>query len=144
RTNDQGKFALAFLAGDGAGSFDVAGMKIVAMDLDDHGIWVLAGDWNGDKKLDLVQGSRGGGGAGTFGTRLGNGDGTFQPIGKTTSVPMNDFLRMQASGDFNGDKKLDVVIVDDLTSSIFVALGNGDGSFKDPSTYSLMTPYIVS
>jgi hypothetical protein len=58
---------------------------------------------------------------------LGNGEGTFQPavtysLYAPTSV---------ATGDFNGDGRLDLVFASD-TGEVSVLLGNGDGTFQSP------------
>ncbi len=64
-------------------------------------------------------------GVGVF---LGNGDGTFQP---PITSPTTEFPDFVAVGDFNGDHKLDIVIID--PPYISVLLGNGDGTFQTPN-----------
>src|SRR5580698_5185867 len=58
---------------------------------------------------------------------LGNGDGTFQPPKSSPTTAAGTFL---AVGDFNGDHKTDLVLVD--SPYISVLLGNGDGTFQAP------------
>ena len=60
---------------------------------------------------------------------MGKGDGTFQPATQTPPVPESSFVTV---GDFNGDGKLDLVSLGDLT--INVLFGNGDGTFQSPVT----------
>jgi hypothetical protein len=95
------------------------------------------GDFNGDGKLDVILLDS------TGSIMLGNGDGTLQP-----PVPLNigDYSTA-ASGDLNGDGKLDLVLLTpDFGSgaTMAVALGNGDGTFQSPVTYSVsVAPYFV-
>jgi hypothetical protein len=95
---------------------------------------VATGDFNGDGRLDLAVAS-----PGTFGyptdtvsVLVGNGDGTFQPaqIVFTGLEPHS-----LAVGDFNGDGKLDLVVVDN--SDLSVLLGNGNGTFQAPINFKL-------
>ncbi len=58
---------------------------------------------------------------------LGNGDGTFQSP-KTSSTTAN--CSFVAVGNFNGDRNLDIVVVD--SPYVSVLLGNGDGTFQAP------------
>ncbi len=44
-----------------------------------------------------------------------------------------------ASGDFNGDGKLDLAATTSARSDIGVLLGNGDGSFQAPTYYAVGT-----
>jgi hypothetical protein len=94
----------------------------------------VAGDFDGDGKLDLVVNY----GLNYLDILLGNGDGTFQPAQRETFEP--DFFSMVA-GDFNGDGKLDLAAsINNFscgTSScpgvVAFLLGNGDGTFQTPA-----------
>lgn len=58
----------------------------------------------------------------------GNGDGTF---GKATVTSVSGADGLMATGDFNGDGKLDFVAVNGAQSHILTTfLGNGDGTFR--------------
>src|SRR5437762_12838600 len=49
-----------------------------------------------------------------------------------------------ASGDFNGDGKMDLVAGDVTNNDLVMLLGNGDGTLKAPITYHLdAAPYYI-
>jgi hypothetical protein len=49
------------------------------------------------------------------------------------------------TADLNGDGKLDLVVSDCNSNYISVQLGNGDGTFQDPQTYSVVScPFVVA
>src|SRR4029077_15285986 len=80
---------------------------------------VAVADFNQDGKADLAV--AGGFSGGVVGFLKGKGDGTFQPA---VGYPAGHFLiNSLASGDFNGDGEVDLLVV---STPVSVLLGNGD------------------
>jgi hypothetical protein len=96
-------------------------------------ISMVAADFNGDGKLDVAVSYTDFLNTVSFvQIYLGNGDGTFH-AGGTLSVPMAGAHMIAA--DFNGDGKLDLA-----SSSGFLGLGNGDGTFQDATVFYQISP----
>ncbi len=113
--------------------------------------WVATGDFNGDGKLDLAVVNSCGADtscatqSGTVSILLGNGDGTFraQATYATGAEPLGISV-----GDFNGDGKLDLAILNNCgagpkcpwgqlgSGTVSILLGNGDGTFQPQTTYA--------
>ena len=114
------------LLGNGDGSFR---SPFVVLD-PGEGVLGIA-DFNRDGKPDLlVQPSI----SDEFAVRLGNGDGTFQAAGPVTRYPEGDCCFV-ALGDFNHDGQPDVAMISVRRGTVYVYLGNGDGSFQTFSRY---------
>ncbi|HWG20710.1 MAG TPA: VCBS repeat-containing protein [Terracidiphilus sp.] len=135
-------YTLSFL-NDGSGHFGAS----LASPLDTNNTITLLGDYKlGDYKLgdfrhtghlDLV-------GIGTNTAyketqqlivfQPGNGDGTF---GNAKVTPVSGADGLMATGDFNGDGKLDFVAVNGAQSHLLTTfLGNGDGTFRTGASLS--------
>ena len=60
-------------------------------------------------------------------------DGTFTPVGYYSSGGANPYF--VASGRFNADSHLDVVIANYSADNLGILVGNGDGTFQTPVSY---------
>lgn len=89
----------------------------------------VAGDWNGDKVLDLAMVNAN---LGSVSVVLGKGGGTFLP---RTDYPTGPTPVDIASGDLNGDRVPDLVILNQGAGSVTVLLGKGNGTFGSRADY---------
>jgi hypothetical protein len=111
------------LLGDGASQF---GPQII-FHCGVNPVAVVAGDFNADGFTDLATADYGSyGSPGQVSIMLGNGQGIFRfPV--QASVGQGPYAI--ATGDLNGDGKLDLVTANYDAASVSVLLGHGDGSF---------------
>ena len=119
------------LLGNGDGTFappDYLGTNLAAES-------VAAGDLDGDGNLDLVVTSRDDSQRQLLSVLLGHGDGTFAPA--MTYDPAG-YLPSPALADFNGDSNLD------LAGGRQMFLGNGDGTFREPSDIGVSAYYSTT
>ncbi len=117
-------YYLSIFLGNGKGSF-----RQGATYQDAGAYQLVPADFNGDGILDLAIVDSASNG--DLFIRLGNGDGTFQPP-RLVSLRRN--VQDIWVSDFNGDGKSDLAYSerDPNSGKIWVALGNGDGTFKKP------------
>ena len=108
---------LSILLGNGDGTFQPP------VNYTGVGNWIAVADFNNDGNLDLITAN----GDNSVSVFLGNGDGTFQSAKNSYTTGDCTFVVV---GDFNGDHKLDIAVVDN--PYISVLLGNGDGTFQAP------------
>jgi hypothetical protein len=122
---------VAVLLANGDGTFQPAVQYAVGS----YPVAIAAGDFAGDGHLDLAVANSG---SNDISLLLGNGDGTFQPA-KSYAVGLhpNDLL----AGDFTGSGRTDLAVAgyDPETGAgeVSVMLGNGDGTFRPPVTYTM-------
>jgi FG-GAP-like repeat len=123
--------SLQVLLGKGDGTFAVPATVRLDQDADGSDA-ALAADFNGDGKLDLAV-AEVNFPHGLISVELGKGDGTFQKpiVSPIIGAGINNQDLMRA-GDFNGDGKADLIIMDDYATGFEVLLGNGDGTFQAP------------
>ncbi len=101
---------------------------------------LAVGDFNGDGEPDIVVADLGCDpcdsptpAQGYIAVLFGKGDGTFQSF---KTYPTGDSADSVATGDFNGDGKLDVVVTNLITDRATVLLNAGDGTFEAPVGFS--------
>ncbi|HTU41579.1 MAG TPA: FG-GAP-like repeat-containing protein [Candidatus Aquilonibacter sp.] len=108
---------------------------------------IVVGDFNHDGIMDVVTASTAGPEGAEVQVFLGNGNGTF---GAPTVYGVGQETGPIAVADVNGDGNLDLVVVNGACpnfvcdDSVSVLLGNGDGTFQPPMTFSTPPgPYDV-
>src|SRR5262249_30950137 len=87
---------------------------------------IVAGDFNGDGKLDLALTD---GTNNTVVVLMGNGDGTFRC---PAEYPVGQGPASLVVGDFTGDGKPDLAVSD--SGGVQMLLGNGNGTFQPATT----------
>ena len=127
--------ALGVMLGDGNGSFAPPAQLFTWWNVDPDSVAV--GDFNNDGKLDAVVSNFGEAGFGpaSISVLLGNGNGTFQPQ-TNLPLPANAGAWDVGVADLNGDGNLDIVSSNNNESYLSIYLGNGDGTFQQPTRAS--------
>ncbi len=112
---------------------------------------VAVADLNGDGRMDLVVANECQSSSdchGSISVLLGNGDGTFQaPVNYLSG---GYYASSISIADLKGDGRADLIVANQCQSSsncigtISVLLGNGDGTFQSPTSYSSGGQYACS
>jgi Bacterial Ig-like domain (group 3)/FG-GAP-like repeat len=137
---DNSQQNVIFFTGNGDGTFTKEAAATLSTGAVTRGIVVA--DFNQDGKDDIayalastVPGSR----LFDLYIALGNGDGTFQQSTTPVATQIGEFL---TAGDTNADNKTDVIAATitqpgggNIGNSLFVLLGNGNGTFQTPVAY---------
>jgi len=123
--------AAAVSLGNGDGTFTQANGSPISVGQSVSAI--VAGDFNGDGKLDLAMTDYNGNAVLVL---LGNGNGTFQP---PITIAVGNQPDAIAVGDFNNDGKLDLAIANYGDGTVTLLLGKGDGTFAQTSG----SPYVA-
>jgi uncharacterized repeat protein (TIGR01451 family) len=119
---------LSVLLGNGNGTFQAQ----VTFATGSTPISVAVADVNGDGKLDLIVANHG---SNNVGVLLGNGNGTFAPQ-QTFDTGISSIPSSVTVADVNGDGRPDLVVANEITYSVGVLLGNGNGTFGPQQTVS--------
>jgi hypothetical protein len=122
---------VAVSLGNGDGKFTAASGSPISLGKSLSAI--VAGDFNGDGKLDIAITDVSGNAVWVL---LGNGDGTF---GAPAAIPVGNQPEAIIAGDFNNDGKLDLAVANYGEGTITLLLGKGDGTFTQASG----SPYPV-
>jgi hypothetical protein len=137
---DNSQQNVTFFTGNGNGTFTKETAATLSTGAVTRGIVVA--DFNQDGKDDIayalasaVPGSR----LFDLYVAIGNGDGTFQQSTTPVASQIGEFL---TTGDTNADNKADVIAATitqpgggNIGNSLFVLLGNGNGTFQTPVAY---------
>ena len=122
---------VSVLLGNGDGSFGAASTIKVGSKPNS----LITADFDGDGKLDLAT-ANADAGAGNLSLLLGKGDGTFSNRTLSDRSQGKEPFAV-ATGDFDGDGKLDLATVEGRSSTLTLLFGDSKGNFGDAKTFDL-------
>ena len=122
---------IAILLGHGNGDFSF--LVTFSTGTNSHPIGIVIADFNSDGHLDIAVAKLDSNGVSVL---LGYGNGQFlnETFYSTGNGAQPRFL---AVGDFNNDRRLDIVVVNIPHANVAVLFGNGDGTFPMQRVYTL-------
>jgi hypothetical protein len=115
---------VSILLNNGSGSFAQTSSLDIGTDTNPRGI--IAGDFNGDGKIDLVTANSQ---SNNVTLMLGDGSGGFSPAAGTPTASGGTDSRHVETGDLNLDGKADLVVGNSTSHSITILLGDGNAGF---------------
>jgi subtilisin-like proprotein convertase family protein len=120
---NSGSNNVSILLGNGNGTFSAPTNFLVGA----SPISIAVGDFNNDAKQDLAVANFGGFFSGSVSILLGSGNGGFSPTAIVRTRTQPSYV---ATGNFNGDGNLDLVVANFGADSISVFFGIGGGAFQ--------------
>jgi hypothetical protein len=121
---------ISILLGNGDGTFTAAIGSPVSTGIGSFPFFLAVGDFNRDGNADLAVVN---GQDNSVSILLGDGEGGFTPAaGSPIHFPNAPGLCPIVTADFNGDGIIDLAVADFSTNTVYILLGNGDGTFLFP------------
>lgn len=97
--------------------------------------YAIAGDLNGDGRLDIVTSNNSTSTGNVLGVLLQRANGSFAPVATYSSGGSTPY--QIALGDVNGDNRLDVVVANLQSDNVGVLLGTGTGTLGAATVYAV-------
>ena len=121
------------LLNKGDGSFNVPIMYVTGDNISVSPSFIVTGDFNNDGKPDIATSFAFNNVVAVF---LNMGNGTFGPV-STYQVGRMPYQVTMATGDFNGDGRLDLSTANYFDNTVSVLLNTGDGVFGPATDYAV-------
>ncbi len=122
--------AIYTLLGNGNGTFSQASDPLI---IGINPVSLTTGDFNADSTTDIAVASSGNfNNTSNLTVAFGNGNGTFQ---KSADYTVGSTVSTIATADFNGDRRLDLIVNSRSTNSATILLNVGSGRFNESGTF---------
>ncbi|CAF5067610.1 unnamed protein product, partial [Rotaria sp. Silwood1] len=119
------------MLGNGNGKFEI--QTSYEIDFDSSPLDMASGDFNNDKRLEIVIAN---GGSNHVDIFVAYNHRSFE---NETWYSAGSSPQSVVVGDFNNDTRLDIVVANYDSNDVSVLLGNGNGSFENQTRYSVGT-----